>query len=292
MKRFTSTNSQNSISTHLDPVKATKYVVKNAAKLAVLEEFPETEPLFELLSGSESEAETMKKGGKKNRKIRRTNGRKGHRNTNAYLRPERIHVRDIIPWSEPKGTKNRWNYHITLGSLIAPFVKVYDEFRVLNLKVKFFADAPERGATGCYTGILMDQNGFGDFGAATGAAWFKSIGCFPESVIRHREEPISLSWGPTELLSREWRRGDAEKYYVVASLYFADDGEQETEVGGTLLITGKILARGRWYNIPTVAATRVGEQMRNASIDDALAACTSYHYLRWEYSAFVQVYPA
>lgn len=237
-----------------------KRVLKTVAEVAVVEEAPELEPLIELISSDEEEEMKGKRRVKKKSQPRRA--RRGPtRLSNGYLRPERLHIRDIVPWKEMGGTKNRWSYHISLASLITPFKNVYDEFRVLNLRVKFFSDAQEGGATGCYTGILMDQNGFGDFGAATGSAWFKSIGCFPGSVVKHRGENITLTWRPTEPSAREWRRGEAEGKYVVASVFFADDGEQETEIGGTIHITGTVLARGRWYNVPTLRAEKLRESM-------------------------------
>lgn len=237
-----------------------KKFLKTAAEIIAAEEAPELEPFIELLPSDEEEEMKGRRRVKKKNQPRRKRGGPS-RMSNGYLRPERLQIRDIVPWKEMGGTKNRWSYHISLASLITPFKNVYDEFRVLSLRVKFFSDAQEGGATGCYTGILMDQNGFGDFGAATGAEWFKSIGCFPGSVVKHRGENITLSWRPTEPSAREWRRGESEGKYVVASVFFADDGEQETEIGGTIHITGSVLARGRWYNVPTLRAEKIRESM-------------------------------
>lgn len=244
-------------------------IVKTFAEVAVAEEAPELEPLLELLSSEDEAQDDMKKRGGRGpakRVVKRFNGSRRRNANSGYMHAEKLQVRDIVPWTEMKGTKNRWNYHVTLASLITPFKNVYDEFRVLSLRVKFFSDAQEGGATGCYTGILMDQNGFGDFGAATGTAWFKSIGCFPGSVVKHRGENITLRWRPTEPDARQWRRGVENGNYVVASVYFADDGEQETEVGGTIQITGTVLARGRWYNVPTLRAERVRREMSMDSV--------------------------
>lgn len=246
-----------------------KELTKDTVRAYLLENQPELVPILEGLEVGESESEdetSMAGRGSKSRKRKPRVVRRRRGPSNGYLRAERIHVRDIVPWSEMKGTKNRWLYQVTLGSLIAPFVKTYDEFRVTNLRVRFLADAPEGGATGCYTGILMDQQGFGDFGIATGAAWFKSIACFPGSKLLHRGHPMTLTWTPTEPSAREWRRGEKEKGYVVATLYFADDGTQETEIGGAMLITGTVLARGRYWNIPTLRAHQIGKLVRGDDI--------------------------
>lgn len=246
-----------------------KDLTKETVRAYLLENQPELVPILDELvvgeSESEDEAEMAGKGNKnRRRKPRVVRRRRGP--SNGYLRAERIHIRDIVPWKEMEGTKNRWLYQVKLGSLIAPFVKTYDEFRVVNLRVRFLADAPEGGATGCYTGILMDQLGFGDFGIATGAAWFKSIACFPGSKLLHRGHPMTLTWTPTEPSAKEWRRGETDSGYVIATLYFADDGTQETEIGGAILITGTVLARGRYWNIPTLRAQHVGKLVRGDAI--------------------------
>lgn len=255
----------NSVKTSLQDVawEVGKGVTKSTAKAYVAENQPELLPLLETLIDSEEEYQVEMKKRQKGRKVQsRRGGRRRQGPGNGYLKPERFHFKDIVPWSEMGGTKNRWMYQVKLSSLIQPFVKTYDEFRAINLQVKFLADAPEGGATGCYTGVLMDQKGFGDFGIATGTTWFKSIACFPGSKLLHRGHSMNLSWRPTEPEAREWRRGEKESGYIIATMYFADDGTQESEIGGSMLITGTMLARGRYWNVPTLRAQQLGEQLR------------------------------
>lgn len=213
--------------------------------------------------GKANKPKMPKKNNKRRNKFHRGGGRQ--RPQNAYLRPERFLIHDVIPWEKAKGTKNRWYYQVTLASLIAPFIHVYDEFRVEKLTATFLSDAPASGAVGCMTGILMDQEGFGDFGISTGTAWFKSIASFPGSKIQHRGGSMSLHWWPTEPPAREWSRGRDQENKVVATLYFADDGEQETEIGGVLRLKGFVSGRGRYYDVKTLRVDRAIEEMRKES---------------------------
>lgn len=182
---------------------------------------------------------------------RRRRQRQNRRPTNFYLRPVRLPIKIVVPWSKFKGTKEKWNYHLSLDSIIKPFATTYDEFKCTRLRINYMCANPSSD-TGNYVGICMDQNGFGDYGTATSEAWFESLASFPGSRVQHTSRGCVLNWYSTEPSSKEWRTAKEAKDYIVCSIYFAHTDATATELGGTTIITGTILARGRYYNVPTV----------------------------------------
>lgn len=184
--------------------------------------------------------------------LRRRRKRQG-KPRNAYLRAVRLPSKKIVLWSSMSGTKGKWLYHISLSDLIAPYVSTYDEFRVVSLRVTYKPDNAT-SADGLCAGVLMDQNGFGEYGSASETAWFQTIGSMPGSKIKPRFVTTTYFWRPTEPNSKEWRSYQRSETatYKVATFYMADDGKESAEYGGILEISGLVLGRGRYYNAPTV----------------------------------------
>lgn len=197
------------------------------------------------------------------RKQRRPRRQRRGRRTRSlgYMRPIRIPVRKCITWNETSGTTGKWLYHLKLGVLCNNFEKVFDEFKVVRLTVTH-RPANATSTSGLYAGVLMDQNGFGEFGNATGAAWFKTIASMPGAKVQSPHIGMRFTWRPTEPDSRQWRsyQRDEEKNYVICTIYFADNGDQSTELGGVLIITGTIYVRGKYYDAQVSHALASGPQ--------------------------------
>lgn len=194
---------------------------------------------------------------------RRNNKQPGHavrrrkpqrrRQTNGYLRPIRIPVRSTIEWSRTKGTSGKWSFSIKLNDLIKNFVSTYDEFKVLKLIVRWLPNN-STNSQGLTSAVLMDQDGFGEFGSASAASWFNTICSMPGSYVGNRHTSFALRWKPTEPTARDWRsyqRGETS--YTVCHFYMADNGEEDSELGGIILITGLAQGRGMYYNASHIA---------------------------------------
>lgn len=183
-------------------------------------------------------------------KPRRANRR---RNAPGYLRFVSFPIKDTIPWANQQGTTGKWLFHVTLEQLVKPFITTFDEFRVVKLQARYCPNNSEGAATGNFAGVLMDQSGFGDFGSAKADAWFLTLASFPGSKVTHRGAPMVHHWVPTEPDSRNWRSYQrSELKYVVCTLYYADNGKETVELGGCIVLSGKVQARGRYYNVPTL----------------------------------------
>lgn len=182
----------------------------------------------------------------------------------GYMRPIRIPVRKCITWKETKGTTGKWLYHLKLGVLCNNFEKVFDEFKVVRLTF-VHRPANSTSTSGLYAGVLMDQNGFGDFGSASAESWFQTIASMPGARVQSPHVGMRFTWRPTEPDSRAWRsyQQSEEKDYVICTLYFADNGDQSVELGGVIVVTGTILVRGKYYN------AQVTQALASGSVDDS-----------------------
>lgn len=176
--------------------------------------------------------------------------------TLGYMRPTRLTVRLCIPWSETKGSDARWYTNITLKQLVERYTTVYDEFRVVRLDIQH-KPANAASAVGLYAGVLMDQKGFGSFGTATAPSWFKTLASMPGSKVCNPHMGMRFSWRPTEPDSRQWRSfQQGETDYTVCTIYFADNGDQATELGGALIVYATVLGRGMYYNAKVITQLR------------------------------------
>lgn len=170
------------------------------------------------------------------------------RKDNDYLRGVKIPVRVSIPWERTKGTTGKWSFAIQLKELVKNFVATYDEFKVLRLTCRWLPNN-STSSLGLCAAVLMDQNGFGEFGSATAKAWFTTISSMPGSYVGNRHTTFSLHWKPTEPDARQWRsyqRG--ETAYTICHFYMADNGAEDSETGGIILVTGLAMGRGTFYN--------------------------------------------
>lgn len=202
-----------------------------------------------------------------NRKKKRLRPR---RSASGYMRAEAFRIKCIVPWADMSGTKGKWYYNFKLDSLATAFKTVYDEFKLTRMSVKYLPNNTAGDATGLYSMVLMDQKGFGSFGAASEMSWFKTLGSMPGSIVKHRASMSRLTWRPTEPDSRNWRSYQRnEMNYVVATVYMADNGQETGELGGAFEVTGTCLGRGRYYNVPTAIALR---QIKSAlAVDEGLS---------------------
>lgn len=172
---------------------------------------------------------------------------------NNYLRPVRIPFRCSIPWARTKGTTGKWSMAITLNELIKGFTNTYDEFKVARLTVRWLPNN-STSSSGLCAAVLMDQDGFGEFGSAAASAWFTTISSMPGSYVGNRHSTFSLRWRPTEPASREWRSYQrSQTTYVICHFYMADNGAEDSETGGIILVSGTGFGRGMYYNAATTA---------------------------------------
>lgn len=178
---------------------------------------------------------------------------RGRKYFNNYMKPIRIPVRVSIPWSRTSGTTGKWYFHIKLSSLIEHFTSTYDEFKIIRLTIRWLPNN-STSSQGLCAAVLMDQNGFGDFGSGAASSWFTSISAMPGSYVGNRHMSFRLNWRPTEPDSRNWRSYQrSEAKYVVCSFYMADNGSEDSETGGVILVSGTALGRGMYYNASTVS---------------------------------------
>lgn len=189
----------------------------------------------------------------KRRKYRRTKKRRSSGRSLGYLRPVTIPVRHVERWSAAKGTSYKWYWNITLLQLATGLEKFYDEFKCGHLSVTYITNNDQSTPNGLCAGVLMDQQGFGNFDISVADKWFTTIASMPGSKVFHRDRDVSFTWRPTEPAAKEWRSYQQnELSYVVATVYFADNLKPPVELGGVLLISGKLYCRGRYYSVATM----------------------------------------
>lgn len=212
-----------------------------------------------LLTGKKGQlVPAMARNNRRNRRVKR----KGRRQRSlGYMRPIRLPVRKCVTWKETSGSEARWLYRITMGLLCNNFEKIFDEFKIVYLNVQH-RPANAASVSGLYAGVLMDEGGFGDFGAATAASWFPTIASMPGAKVQPPHLGMRFRWRPTEPDARQWRsyqRGE-EHERVVCTLYFADNGDNSVELGGVLIITGLIMVRGKYYNTQVTQALNLRQE--------------------------------
>lgn len=185
-------------------------------------------------------------GRRKQRRRQRRVG-KGRRSTPAALKPIRLPIKRVVLYSQTSGSQHRWYYVVPLSLITASLTDTFEEFKVINLSVKY---VPNNAAseTGLYTSVLLDRSGFGAFGAATAVQWFQYIGSMPGAVIKPRYQPTTHRWKPTEPSARDWIRGQDAKGMHLATIYICNNGLETEELGGLLDIRATLLARGRYWN--------------------------------------------
>lgn len=190
---------------------------------------------------------TRKTGYKKNKRFTRNK-----RGMNAYLKPVKIPVRASITWARTSGTTGKWSFKILLSDLIKNFQKTYDEFKILRLSLRWLPNN-STNSSGLCAAVLMDQNGFGELGGASAASWFTTLSAMPGSYVGNRHTSFSLRWKPTEPDARQWRSYErGETNYIVCHFYMADNGAEDSETGGIILVNGIAQGRGLYYNAATV----------------------------------------
>lgn len=186
---------------------------------------------------------------------------------NNYLRPVKIPVRLSIPWERTSGTSGKWDFQIVLTDIVKNFVKTYDEFKILKLTLRWLPNN-STSSSGLTAAVLMDQKGFGNFGSASAESWFNTISSMPGSFVGNRHSSFSLNWKPTEPDSRQWRSYQrSETTYTVCRWYMADNGSEDSELGGIILCTGIAQGRGMYYNASTVGRSIGLDRLKEDEID-------------------------
>lgn len=161
------------------------------------------------------------------------------------LRAIRLPQKRVVMYESTKGTEHRWYYQVKLSLLTASLRETFAEFKVVNLSVKYVPNN-SLSETGLYVSVLLDREGFGGYGSATGVSWFSYLGSMPGSVIKPRHTSTLHRWKPTEPSVRDWRNKDEDT--VLATCYICNNGKETDELGGLFEIRALVLARGRFYN--------------------------------------------
>lgn len=180
-------------------------------------------------------------------KTKRFKGRKPktRRRRNNFMGVSKIPVRRIIPYSATSGSQHRWYYQVKLSNFSKMFQDEYAEFKIIRLRVRYLPNN-STNETGLYTAVLLDRDGFGNYGAATATAWFTTIGAMPGARVLPRYVASTYHWKPTEPSVREWRNKGQDLTYC--TIYICNNGLETDELGGMLEISGTLLARGLYYN--------------------------------------------
>lgn len=168
----------------------------------------------------------------------------------SSLRGYTVPLRKSFLWSEFKGSNGVWYLSINIAALTKEYVGTFDEFKVKRLVIRYFPNN-NTSATGIYATVLLDQNGFGAASSGTEKGWFKTIATMPGSRVQHRNSNAIYFWKPTEASANNWWRYQNNADYPICTLYFADNGQESVELGGVLLVTGHLQARGMYWNAPT-----------------------------------------
>lgn len=182
------------------------------------------------------------------RKPRPKRIRRKKRNTrrrNGFMGVSKIPCRRVVPYAATAGSKHRWYFNVKLSLFDKAFTSTYQDFKMLSLKVRYLPNN-STSETGLYTAVLLDNTGFGAYGAATAASWFTTIGAMPGAKIRARYIPSVFNWKPTEPSAREWNNKSQDPVYC--TIYICNNGQENDELGGMLEISGTMLARGLFYN--------------------------------------------
>lgn len=180
---------------------------------------------------------------RKNRKPPRRRMRKPR--VPPSLRPTRLAIRHIVPYSSTSGSAHRWYYSVRKNWLVGTFLKTFDEFKIVSIRMRYVPNNATN-ETGLYTCVILDRKGFGAYGSATASQWFSTIGAMPGSKIRPRYAATMMTWRPTEPSVRDWVATDADITYCTA--YVCNNGLETNELGGLFEISAIILARGLYYD--------------------------------------------
>lgn len=157
----------------------------------------------------------------------------------------RLVVRRIVPYTSTFGSEHRWYYGITTNFINSSFSSTYHQFKYLDMSVRYRPNNA-KNETGLYAYVLLDRGGFGTFGSASAASWFKTLGTMPGVKIRPRFESSVQIWRPTESSTRDWFTYDQET--TLAACYVCSNGKETEELGGIFEITARVLARGLYFS--------------------------------------------
>lgn len=208
--------------------------------------------------------------GRKPRFVKRKFGRK--KRLPIALRGYTIPFHKVFLWADMSGGKGVWYLSLKMKSLVAEYVRTFDEFKVKSLRVTYLPNN-NSSATGIYSSVLLDQGGFGAASSGTEKGWFRTLATMPGAKVTHRNQNNTYFWKPTEANSNNWYRPQTDADYPVCTLYFADNGQESVELGGVLKISGHLLGRGMFWNAPTQARQRrIIEQHLNETASDSLVS--------------------
>lgn len=248
-----------------------KHLIRESGKKVsriLLEE--EGLPLEEIQSLAEFITSDTMPGGKnrkkftrKPRKFRTTR----RRSIPISLRGYTVPFRHTYLWSDMSGSKGKWYLNLKIKALISEYVKTFDEFKIKNLTLHYKPNN-NTSATGIYSSVLLDQNGFGANSGGTEKGWFRTLATMPGAKVLHRNVDCVHRWRPTEASSNNWHRPTVDTDYSIATIYFADNGQETVELGGVLMITGHLLVRGLFWNAPVSIRQRAAIELVNQAIDN------------------------
>lgn len=182
----------------------------------------------------------------------------------ATAKVERRYVQFSIPYSTAHGTKHRYLYVVNSSDIVLDFKNQYDDYKIVSLNLRYMPNE-SMSTEGISVNVLMDDDGFGDYGTATAASWFKSLSRFPNARFERRGQVITRLWRPVRSSDKDFISvsGPSRNF---CTLYICNNGlETGNEVGGALIVRAKVLVRGRYYNANSIESLRLKAQNGSAS---------------------------
>lgn len=180
---------------------------------------------------------------KRNKKPRRV--RRRIKRAPGALKVSKLNLRHVVLYEGTEGSQHRWYYQIKKSWLCSTFTSTFDEFKVLSIRVRYVPNNATN-ETGLYASVLLDREGFGNWGSSTAIQWFPTLGAMPGCRIRPRYAPTTHVWRPTEPTVRDWCRYNQDITYC--TVYVCNNGKENEELGGLFEVSATFLARGIYYN--------------------------------------------
>lgn len=182
---------------------------------------------------------------------------------NPALRAARRPFKQVVPVDLASGY---FDYEFNINALIPELLTVYEEVRITSLSVVFLVKDVTVGS-GLYTAILLDQNGYGTALKST-ATWFKRVADMPGSLVHHATRGFRLSWRPTEPDGKNFIKViDTEDLKKTIARVYIIGQDKSLSMGGVLLIRGRCLCRGQYYDATKFALVKKFAALRAAEIE-------------------------
>lgn len=217
----------------------------------------------------------------------RNNRRRRYRRSRrrAQVRATRLQVRRSVDFDATWGTDHRWYYPVKLNILNAAFKNTFDEFKVISITVRYLPNDAQN-ETGLLVFVLLDREGFGSYGSATGKSWFTTLAAMPRAKVGPRYRPAVQRWRPSEPSARDWFRHTDNP--TLCTAYVCNNGKETDVLGGNFQISATLLARGLYYNATVTHALsllnqRDGAVQSGSGVEEHIL--TSFEHIEMEHSS-------